>query len=119
VRAAWPTLAFVEVDTPGADVVTAGVKRPVMVRLAVSPLTVDDLTVQLVHGAIDSEGEFVGTPETLVLLPDLAATNEDGTITYVGTYEVDVAGPHGCAVRAFPTHPLLGDPFELGLVVWA
>ena len=119
VRAAWPAVGFVEVDAPGPDIVTAGVKRPVKVRVALGALGVDDVTVQLVHGAIDSEGDLIGTPESLVLLPDGNAGSDDGTITYVGTYEVDVAGPHGCAVRAFPSHPLLANPFELGLVAWA
>lgn len=124
VRASWPQVAFVEVDAPGADivtadVVTAGVKRPVKVRVALGDLSVADLTVQLIHGPIDSEGDIAGSPEAVDLVPDESVRNDDGTITYLGTYEVDIAGPHGCAVRAFPTHPLLASPFELGLVTWA
>jgi starch phosphorylase len=75
--------------------------------------------VQLIHGPIDSEGEIAGSPEAIDLLPDPDVRNDDGSITYVGTYEVDIAGPHGCAVRAFPSHPLLASPFELGLIAWA
>jgi starch phosphorylase len=124
VRAGWSQVTFVEVDAPGADVVTAdvvtaGVKRPVKVRVALGTLSVEDVTVQLIHGPIDSEGEIAGSPEAIDLVPDGDVRNDDGSITYVGTYEVDIAGPHGCAVRAFPSHPLLASPFELGLIAWA
>jgi starch phosphorylase len=124
VKAGWGQVTFADVDTPGADivtadVVTAGVKRPVRVRVALGPLSVDDVTVQLIHGPIDSEGDIAGSPEAIDLSPDSGVRNDDGSITYVGTYEVDIAGPHGCAVRAFPSHPLLASPFELGLIAWA
>ena len=85
------------------------------------------------HFLLEASRLFSGSLETEAILRSLVALlvpvhadvcvidllNDDGSITYVGTYEVDIAGPHGCAVRAFPSHPLLASPFELGLIAWA
>jgi starch phosphorylase len=116
VAAAWPGVQVVAVEAPGDDVVTAGVEHPVRVAVRLAPLGVDDVVVQLLHGPLDSEGSIVGIPDVLVLTP-VGAT--DGVTVYEGRYRVDVAGPHGCAVRVLPTHPGLVTPVELGLVRWA
>jgi len=40
----------------------------------------------------------------------------DGVVRYAGVAELGEPGPFGYTVRALPSHPLLSDPAELGLI---
>ncbi len=121
VNSLWQNLSVLSLDVPGDDpdsiaVVTAGVERPLRAVVMLDGLTPDDVSVELTHGQVNIEGEIVGTPEVL----PLSHTGwQDGAAIYEGTYEVDVAGPHGAAVRVLPFHPDLVNRFELGRVTWA
>jgi starch phosphorylase len=114
---AWPSIGFVEVECPGDDVVLAGVEVPVRAVVALDGLSPDDVQVQLVHGKLDVEGEITGEPEILPL--SVREARADGTAVYDGSYSVEVAGPHGNALRILPHHSDLASPYELGLIRWA
>jgi starch phosphorylase len=121
VVAMWPHVRALSLDVPGEDpdslaVVLAGVERPLRAVVFLDGLAPEDVAVELVHGPVDAEGEFLGAPDVLTL----AHTGwQDGAAVYEGTYEVDIAGPHGAAVRVVPSHLDLASRFELGLVCWA
>jgi len=111
VRAAWPIVKIVNVDsdtTPANE----GDQRSVRALVEIDGLDVSDLAVQVLHGPVDSEGEFVGSPAVV-------------TLTFIGdgvfeaTYAVGEAGPYGLTVRAMPFHPHMASPVELGLIAWA
>ncbi|HSB86421.1 MAG TPA: alpha-glucan family phosphorylase [Ilumatobacteraceae bacterium] len=107
----WPQVKILDLDiddTPAHE----GDQRTVRVQLELGGLTPDEVTVQALHGQIDSAGSFVGIPKS-VPLPAI------GDATFDGTYTVGEAGPYGVTVRAIPQHPDLISPVELGLVAWA
>ena len=68
--------------------------------------------VQALHGPIDSEGEFVGSPQEVPLVCTAPGVFE-------ADYQVGEAGPYGVTVRAMPSHPHLISPVELGIIAWA
>ncbi|MFZ2441193.1 MAG: alpha-glucan family phosphorylase [Ilumatobacteraceae bacterium] len=111
VRTAWPVVRVVEVhsDTTPAN---EGDLRHVQAHVQIDGLDVSDLAVQVLHGAVDSEGEFVGSPNIVNL-------GFVGDGVFEATYVVGEAGPYGLTVRAVPAHPHLVSPVELGLVAWA
>jgi glycogen phosphorylase len=111
VRAAWPAVALadLQVDTSSAH---EGDHRTATAQVELGSLTADDVTVQLVHGAIDSTGTFIGRPE-IISMP------HQGTGSFTGTYRVSASGPYGVTVRVIPTHPALVHDVELGLAAWA
>ena len=81
-------------------------------EVALGALSVEDVSVHVLHGPIDSTGSFIGSPTVVPMQP------ASGT-TFTGTYAVSAAGPYGLTVRAVPTHPGLLSPVELGLAAWA
>ena len=99
----------VESDTEPAN---EGDTRTVRAKVDTDGLDVTDVAVQVLHGAVDSAGEFVGSPAAVTLA-------FVGDATFEGTYTVGEAGPYGLTVRAVPAHPHLISPVELGLVAWA
>jgi len=111
VRAAWPSVKVVSVES---DTIPAneGDQRQVRAHVDLDGLGVDDMAVQVLHGAVDSEGEFVGAPAVVNL-------SFVGDGMFEATYTVGEAGPYGLTVRAVPFHPNLISPVELGLIAWA
>jgi starch phosphorylase len=111
VRAAWPIVKVVDVqcDTEPAH---EGDRRKVRAVVEIDGLDVSDVAVQVLHGGVNSEGEFTGPPELLQL-----TYVSDGV--FEGEYQVGEAGPYGLTVRAMPSHPHLVNPVELGLIAWA
>ncbi|MDO8363771.1 MAG: alpha-glucan family phosphorylase [Actinomycetota bacterium] len=111
VRTAWPVVKVLDIDsdtTPAHE----GDLRTVRAHVEMDGLHVNDMAVQVLHGAVDSEGEFVGSP-AVVTLTHLS----DGL--FEGQYQVGDAGPYGITARALPSHPNLVSPLEMGLISWA
>ncbi|MFM2071899.1 MAG: glycogen phosphorylase [Actinomycetota bacterium] len=111
--AAWPAVrvASIDVDTGAAH---EGDQRTATAHVELGALSASDVEVQLIHGAIDSTGEFIGQPATVKMVP--GATDAG---SFVAEYRVDAAGPYGVTVRVLPTHPALISPVELGRAAWA
>ena len=109
VRQAWPAVKVdgVATDNAGADL---GSHRMVTATVDLGPLAGGDVAVQLLHGAVDADGELL-EPTTVVMRP-LDATH------YAGTLTCGSAGRYGYTVRIVPAHPDLGAFAELGCVAW-
>ncbi|MEY2417246.1 MAG: glycogen phosphorylase, partial [Ilumatobacteraceae bacterium] len=107
----WPDVKVVDldIDTSAAH---EGDERVVRARVELGALNDGEVTVQALHGPIDSAGSFIATPATVTLV----AT---GNGTFEGAYPVGEAGPYGVTVRAIPHHRDLISPMEMGLVAWA
>jgi glycogen phosphorylase len=108
---AWADVKVVdlEIDTAAAH---EGDQRTVRAQVELDGLDPAEVTVQALHGPIDSEGSFTNTPSAITLRPT-------GEGMFEGVYEVGEAGPYGVTVRAFPHHDDLISPMEVGLVAWA
>ena len=111
VRGAWPAVRITSLDTdtsPGR----AGQVRTVGATVDLAGLRPSDVTVQVLHGPIDSHGDLDGTAGRLEL-----AVGDGGA--WSGQYAVGQSGAYGLTVRVMPRHDLLANPFEMGCVVWA
>lgn len=111
VRTSWPAVKVldVEVDQHAAH---EGDQRHVRAHVDLDGLDGGAVAVQALHGPIDSEGEFVGSPQEVPLVATAPGVFE-------ADYQVGEAGPYGVTVRAMPTHPHLISPVELGIIAWA
>ena len=89
-----------------------GDERTATAHVYLDGVDTTDVDVQLLHGPIDSAGDFIGRPEILSM-----AHVVDGN--YTVTYRVNAAGPYGFTVRVLPTHPGLISPVEMGHAAWA
>jgi starch phosphorylase len=111
VRDAWPVVKVVDIEadsTPAHE----GDQRHVRAHVEIDGLEADFITVQALHGPIDSEGEFIGPPQMVTL-----SRTADGV--WDADYAVGEAGPYGVTVRALPSHPDLISPVEMGTIAWA
>ncbi len=111
VRTSWPAVKVVDVEVD-ASPAHEGDTRRVRAHVDVDGLDHDAVAVQALHGPIDTEGEFVGTP-AMVRLANVAPG------VWEADYSVGEAGPYGVTVRALPSHPHLVSQVELGTVAWA
>lgn len=111
VAKAWPNVAIndLQVDTGTAS---EGDVRTATVHVDLNGLDPTDVVVQVIHGGIDSEGDFVNHPARVPL-----AHTTDGA--YGGDYEIGEAGPYGITARVIPANDDLTTPLEMGLVAWA
>jgi glycogen phosphorylase len=111
VRAAWVDVKVIDVgvDTSAAH---EGDIRTVRADVELGALDPSEVTVQALHGPIDSTGSFIGAPGAFTL-----ASSDSGA--FEGEYEVGEAGPYGVSVRVLPHHHDLVSPMEMGLVVWS
>lgn len=113
IRAAWPKVQLRRVDQSVARIRYGEAMRfEIAVRL--DGLAPDDLTVELV---------FTRPGETLAakarrypLQPVQALAN--GEYLYARELTPDQCGKMEYRVRAYPTHPLLTHPFEMGMTIW-
>ena len=111
VLASWPSVRVVDVQCD-IDPAHEGDQRRVQAIVEIDGLDVADVAVQVLHGPVDSAGEFIGAPATVALAPA-------GEGVFEGEYSVGDAGPYGLTVRAMPSHPHMVNPVELGLIAWA
>jgi glycogen phosphorylase len=87
-------------------------ERRAEVHVELGSLSADDVVVQLLHGAVDSEGSFVNGRTV-----DVMAPQQDGT--YAVSYRVGEAGTYGVTARVLPRNPAMVSPVEMGLMCWA
>jgi len=111
VRSAWPEVKVLHVESGGLDQPAVGDELHVRAEVELGGLDATDVAVELVSGrslADDSIGEPVRT--TLALA---AGGGYEGVVT------LDRAGAFGYSVRVVPSHPLMTNSAELGLVAVA
>jgi glycogen phosphorylase len=108
---AWTDVKVVDLDIDTAAA-HEGDQRIVRARVELGGLDNNEVTVEALHGPIDSAGSFIVAPATVTLTPT-------GDGAFEGTYAVGEAGPYGVTVRAVPHHDDLISPMEVGLVAWA
>ncbi|WJV46064.1 alpha-glucan family phosphorylase [Streptomyces flavofungini] len=115
VRAAWPGVAFdhVEVSAVGATA-ELGATLSLRARVHLGDLTPDDVEVQAIAGRVDPEDHI--TDATPVPLKPASGPDPEGRLLYEGPLSLDRTGPFGYTVRVLPTHRLLADGAEMGLV---
>jgi starch phosphorylase len=111
VRDGWPAVRIDGLDTPTGEG-RAGDTRWVRAHVALGALTADDVSVEVLHGPIDSEGNLLRDPACFSL-----TKGEDGV--WSGDYIVRQSGAYGLTLRVLPTHRLLASRFEAGRIVWA
>ncbi len=75
----------------------------------------NEAAVELYHGVLSSQGEFIEAARTAMS----AAERKGRGWEYRATVACDSTGQRGYAVRVLPKHPALVSPFVPGLVRWA
>ncbi len=115
--AAWPKVHVLHVESGGVDVVPQiGDLLQVRALVDLDGLSPDDVKVEVVYGRAP-EGDRLADIRRQKLLLDSAEPGHPATFT--GTVALEKPGSFGYNVRVVPSHPLLANPAELGLIAVA
>ncbi|CAJ64509.1 MULTISPECIES: alpha-glucan family phosphorylase [Frankia] len=113
VRAAWPGVRVLNVDSAGlGDTPQVGQSLVVRATIDLGGLAADDVDVLASYGRIDQTDRILA-PEVLSLQP---VGEGEGGHRYEGTIPLGRTGPFGYTVRVLPRHRLTASVAELGLV---
>jgi len=115
VQAAWPQVRIEHVESEGAGQLLGSVLA-VRVSVALGSLSPDDVSVEVVYGRPDEEGE-IAAPAYAPLSAE-GASEATGLERYSGEVPLDRPGPFGYTVRVLPRHRLLDSRAEMGLVTF-
>jgi starch phosphorylase len=115
VRAAWPQVRVEHVESEAAGQLLGSVLA-VRVLVALGSLSPNDVSVEVVYGRPDEDGE-IAAPAYAPLSAE-GAFEVTGLERYSGEVPLDRPGPFGYTVRVLPRHPLLDSRAEMGLVTF-
>ncbi len=120
VRAAWPGVQVVHVESGGVEAPHVGDTLQLRAHVELDGLDPDDVRVEVVYGR-SRAGETIENARRTELELDRAAVEapSNGPRLYTGTVVLDRAGSFGYTVRVVPRHPMLLSAAELGLVTVA
>lgn len=130
---AWPNVKVeqVETDEVGADQqnlvksttppLRVGAILKVKASVRLGDLTPEDVTVQAVHGGLDSNHVIVQPKSIALAWNGMSGTDphgKDGLHRYEGEVPCSSSGLQGFSVRVLPCHPDAALPLELALIAW-
>jgi starch phosphorylase len=114
VRAAWPRVRVVHVESEGVgDTPQLGARLTLRAYVDLGGLSPEDVVVQAAYGAVDELDE-IRSPEFAVL--HHVEGYDSGQHRFDGEVPLERGGGFGYTVRVQPQHPLLASPAEMGLV---
>jgi starch phosphorylase len=117
VRQKWPQVRIERVwsDGPEMQELKVGDQLQVQALIDLGGLNPTDVVVQLYHGPLDAAGLIVeGEPIPMLI----AQSKGKGRYVFAGAISCQTSGRHGYALRILPYHEDMGNPFEMGLVLW-
>ena len=119
VRAAWPGVAVVHVESGGLDdTPQVGDELHVRAHVQLGTLSPDDVAVQVVYGHA-VHGDELAETESVELTAAEGADEGSTERVYSGTVPLGRAGSFGYTVRVVPKNRFLASSAELGLVAVA
>jgi glycogen phosphorylase len=102
-------------DTAEGQELKVGSQLEVQAQVYLGELKPTDVAVELYFGLLDAEGQ-IGQGQVLPTL--ITQSKGMGTFVFAGAITCQASGRHGYALRIVPHHEDLGNPFEMGLILW-
>ncbi len=110
----WPELRILEKRTDSRMGIQVEDRLKVEVDLSLGRLSPSDLSVDIYYGRVDSKADFLD--RNTITLRDF--TQEGSKAIFRGEIPCQEVGRFGFRVRVLPSHPLLANPYSLGLILW-
>jgi starch phosphorylase len=114
VKAGWNQLRIVETKTDSRAGIQAGETLNVEVTLQLGRLSPNDLSIDIYYGRVNSKAEFLD--RATLTFRDF--TQKKDQTVFRGEIPCQDVGRFGFRIRVLPSHPLLSNPYALGLVLW-
>jgi starch phosphorylase len=128
IKMAWPEFAIkdvrIEVKNGEGNVplnlnqpqLKVGSKLFIDALVKLPKVSPDDVSVELYHGPIDSQGNIRNGSAVRMAFKETKGGDSEHWFT--GSMSCSDAGRQGVAVRILPRHADLVNPYELGLILW-
>jgi len=110
----WHEVGVVSVDSESSREFEIGSDLPITVRIGLGPFSAEDVSVEVIHGRLDTGGKIVGGDA----LPLNLQSSEGGEAVFEGGIPCCNAGRHGFSVRVLPFRRELSNKFETGCLTW-
>ncbi len=114
-RGLFPALRIEGIHADTTRTYKSGESFAVQAELALGQLAPEEVRVDVYYGTI--VGEDVLQNSALARLGEVEKTGE-GRYRFGGVITCSRTGSFGFRLRVTPSHPLLLDPYEMGLVLW-
>ena len=114
VRTHWPELQILGMKTEARRGIELGASLAVEVTVHLGQLTPQDLSVEIYCGPVDSKANFLDR----FTIPLRTFIQERGRTVFRGEIPCQKVGRFGFRIRILPAHPLLSNPYSLGLILW-
>ncbi len=119
VKQNWSSIKLEKLHTDkNGDEVFVGEDYRVTAEINLGDLTPKDVEVQIYFGPVDKLND-PHTYSTVVMQPVSQKENESPNYLFAGNINSTKSGHQGYTIRIVPKHPLLINPFELGVIYWA
>lgn len=113
IESAWPTVKVIQVDSSGLpDIPVIGANLSLRARIDLGGLAPSDVTVQAVLGRVDTSDDL----SDVYTIPMAHTGTDSGADLFTVETPVPLSGAVGYTIRILPTHPLLADQAEFGLI---
>ena len=116
VRQHWGEIRIVGVESDARDGTLVNAELEVRARIDLGSLALDDVSVQVYHGNIGSQGE-ISQYKVVPMAPQ--GSDDAGNHVYAAAISCSSSGLSGYTVRVLPHHPDLANPYVPGLGLWA
>ncbi len=114
IRTSWPQVRVLEKRVDIGRMIKVNESLSVQVRVHLGPLAPRDLAVEVYYGLVDSKADFLD--RDTILLKDFSQDGKEAV--FRGVIPCPRVGRFGFRVRLLPYHPLLTNPYSLGLILW-
>ena len=116
VRAQWQHVKVAGIEAPNRSQVKVGTEIRIRAWVELGQLTPGDVSVEVYHGSIDSQGSIVsGVTAPMAYTGE----HEDSRYAFETAITYRTSGARGLAVRVLPSHEDLVNPLHTGLIHWA
>ncbi len=114
IRHSWPGVTLKRGDE-NAMVVDTGSELTISVRVQLNGLAAEHVQVETVLCRVEEDGS---TENAVCYRLEHDGVDAEGCTRYQLRVQLDNAGKYSYRIRAYPLHPLLAHPFEMGLMHW-
>jgi starch phosphorylase len=112
----WKSVKVAEVEEVKPTAASRGDCRTVSALVELGGLSPEDVALELIHGPVGPGDELQDTTAVRMTLQD---KTEQSLYRYEGSFDCELAGRYGFAVRVVPSHQNLTSFAEMGLIAWA
>ncbi len=110
----WHEVSILSVHVDTSKELEIGSNLDLRVRVLLGSLQPEEISVEVLHGPIDAQGEIVAGEA----LPLNFGSSEGSVAVFAGSIPCRSAGQHGFVVRVLPFRRELANKFETGKITW-